>query len=239
MPLSFTVLAISSASSFVKASTFSVKMCFPAFAAAMSTWGCSLVAVVTDTPSMEGSERTASRSGWKGTPSFSAICAPRSGSLSQRQQRVESGFFWRAVEYSMVCTCHAPRTAMFIIVSSWKKFMVMPVKSRRALRFTQHGPDKVCGFKILCAHAVPHPQKGHHGHIPKAIGKVPEKRRAGGGAELTLDFAAVYGHAGENMCRGGGGGDCILSGNSGRCPRGQGRLLHAPGPACPLRDRRR
>ena len=118
MPLSFTVLAISPASSFVKARTFSVKMCFPAFAAAMSTCGCSLVAVVTVTPCMEGSERTAARSGWKGTPSFSAIWAPRSRSLSQRQQRVELGLFCTAVAYSIVCTCHAPRTAMFIEISS-------------------------------------------------------------------------------------------------------------------------
>ena len=62
-------------------------------AAASSTWVWGQVAVVTCTASMELSAQMASRSGWKGIPSFSAAALPRAGSLSHRQASWAWGFF--------------------------------------------------------------------------------------------------------------------------------------------------
>lgn len=106
-PLSRMAWAISWASSLVRASTFSVKMCLPALAAASRTSLCWLVAVVTWMPWMELSAQMASKSGWKGTPSVWAMAWPRAWSSSHRQASWAWGFFKMAWAYSWVWTCHA------------------------------------------------------------------------------------------------------------------------------------
>ena len=139
-PLFRMAWAISWASSLVRASTFSVKMCLPALAAASSTSLCWLVAVVTWMPWMELSAQMASKSGWKGTPSVWAMAWPRAWSSSHRQASWACGFFKMAWAYSWVWTCHAPITAIFIQHSSQRE------KIFRLYHSTAQGKKQVTNF---------------------------------------------------------------------------------------------
>ena len=62
------------------------------------------------------------------------------------------------------------------------------------LGLAQHSPHTVGGFKVLFAHAVAGLFHTHHRGGPKALDKVLQQRRAGGGAKLPLDAAAIGGH---------------------------------------------
>src|SRR5690606_28369108 len=143
-PASAAARPMRSTSSTVSATTFSVKTCRRARKAARITSVCIRVGASTTTPSTSSRETAFSKSGSKGTPSFSAHSRPRASSSSQTTVIRALGCDWTSLAYPGAWTCQKLNIATLTML-----FTSFQNRSARRVLYRLDNMDPVLSVKVV------------------------------------------------------------------------------------------